>query len=231
LIELDVSKSREKIRDYNKRNNIKISFTAWMISVISCTIKKYETAASFLKSKNKLIIFDDINVSIVVEKELNGQKVPIPLIIEKANEKSIETITMQIADARNKKLADKDIVLQRYVKKLERIYYILPGFMRRYVWKYLLKHPKLAFEKMGNVAFTSIGMMGNVNGWFIPISVHPLCFGISSIIKKPIVIKNKIEIREILNMSVLLDHDVIDGAPVARFISELSKNIEAGLKL
>jgi pyruvate/2-oxoglutarate dehydrogenase complex dihydrolipoamide acyltransferase (E2) component len=32
-------------------------------------------------------------------------------------------------------------------------------------------------------------------------------------------------------MTVLLDHDVIDGAQMARFISDLSKNIERGIKL
>jgi pyruvate/2-oxoglutarate dehydrogenase complex dihydrolipoamide acyltransferase (E2) component len=74
-------------------------------------------------------------------------------------------------------------------------------------------------------------MIGKVNGWFIPISVHPICFGISSIIKKPIVIGDNIEIREMLNMTILFDHDVSDGAQMARFISELSKNIENGLNL
>jgi len=231
LIELDISKSREKIREYNKQNKNKISFIAWIISVISNTIQKYETASSYLKGKNRLIIFENINVSIIVEKDVNGQKVPIPLIIEKTNEISIEAISMQIKDAKNKQLSNKDIVLQKKADRLERIYYFLPGFCRRYAWKYLLRHPKLTFKKMGNVAVTSIGMMGQIKGWFIPISIHPICFGLSSIIKKPTVIEDRIEIREILNMSILLDHDVIDGAPMARFISELSKNIENGLNL
>ncbi len=95
----------------------------------------------------------------------------------------------------------------------------------------MLKRPKLVFRKMGNVAFTSIGMMGKVNGWFIPISVHPICFGIGSIMKKPSVIGNNIEIREMLNMTILLDHDVIDGAPVARFINDLTKNVESGMNI
>jgi pyruvate/2-oxoglutarate dehydrogenase complex dihydrolipoamide acyltransferase (E2) component len=231
LIELDISKSREKIREHNRKSSNKISFTAWIVSVIGSTIKKYETSSSFLKRKNKLIIFDDINVSIIVEKNLDGQKVPIPLIIEKANEKSIESISMQINDAKNKKLTNKDIVLQRNTDRLERLYYFLPGFIRRNIWKYLLKHPRLAFREMGNVAITSIGMMGQVKGWFIPISVHPICFGLSSIVKSPTVVEDKIEIREMLNMSILLDHDVIDGAPMARFINDLSKNIENGLNL
>ena len=175
--------------------------------------------------------FDDINISIVVEKVINGIKVPIPLIIEKANDASIESITKQIAEAKNIEFTDKDIVLHRKTQKLEKIYYSLPKFLRRYFWRLLLKHPKLAFKKMGNVAFTSIGMIGKVNGWFIPISVHPICFGISSIIKKPTVFNDKIEIREILKTSILIDHDVIDGAPMARFINDLSKNIENGLNI
>lgn len=231
LIELDISKTRNKIKEYNKHNNNKISFTAWIISVISNTIKKYETPSSYLKGKNKLMIFENINVSIIVEKDLNGQKVPIPLIIEKANEISIEAISKQINDAKNKQVINKDIVLQKKTDRFERIYYLFPGFIRRYVWKYILRHPKLSFKKMGNVAITSIGMMGQIKGWFVPISIHPICFGLSSIIKKPTVIDDKIEIREMLNMTILLDHDVIDGAPMARFISELSKNIENGYNL
>jgi pyruvate/2-oxoglutarate dehydrogenase complex dihydrolipoamide acyltransferase (E2) component len=46
-----------------------------------------------------------------------------------------------------------------------------------------------------------------------------------------IVFLTQLKIKEILNMTILLDHDVIDRAPMARFISELSKNIKntAGL--
>lgn len=230
MIEIDVTGSREKIKKYRDKTH-RISFTAWLIKAISHTLKDYEQAASYLKGKRKAVIFDDINVSIVVEKSINGQKVPIPLIIEKASERSIESITQQISDARDKVLTAKDIVLHSRSSQLERIYYSQPGFIRRYFWKYLLRHPHLAFSKMGNVAVTSIGMMGNVKGWFIPVSVHPICFGISSISMRPVVVDDKIEIRQILNMTVLLDHDVIDGGVMARFISDLSANIERGIEL
>ena len=95
----------------------------------------------------------------------------------------------------------------------------------------MLKDPQTTFEKMGNVSITSIGMIGGAGGWFIPISIHPVCFGIGRISKKAIVVKDEIVIREILNMTVLMDHDVIDGAPMARFISKLSENIEKDIIL
>jgi pyruvate/2-oxoglutarate dehydrogenase complex dihydrolipoamide acyltransferase (E2) component len=230
LVEFDVSGIRDKIKRNNKTNN-QISFTAWLLKIISLTIKEYEQVAAFLNRKTNLIIFNDINISMVVEKELNGQKIPIPLVIQKANERSIDSITKQISEAKNATLTDNDIVLQKKTKKAEQIYYRLPGFLRRIFWKYLLKHPHYAFSKMGNVAVTSVGMMGKANGWFIPASVHPVCFGISTITKKPVVVDDKIEIREIMNMTILFDHDVIDGSNMARFISSLSKNIEKGYGL
>jgi hypothetical protein len=167
----------------------------------------------------------------VVEKNLNGHRVPIPLIIENTNDKSIETITKEIHDAREKILTDKDILLHSRSNRLEGLYYILPGFIRRFFWRYLLSHPRLAFSKMGNVSVTSVGMIGSANGWFIPIAVHPVCFGMGKITKKPVVVNDAIEIREILNMTILIDHDVIDGAPMARFISDLSENIEKEMEL
>jgi pyruvate/2-oxoglutarate dehydrogenase complex dihydrolipoamide acyltransferase (E2) component len=79
---------------------------------------------------------------------------------------------------------------------------------------------------MGNVAITSVGMIGKADGWFIPISVHPICFGIGRISKKPIVVNDKIEIREMLKITILLDHDVIDGGQMARFVGNLSDKLE-----
>lgn len=230
LIEIDVTLPREKIRQH-KINKNRISFTAWLIKVISLTIMKHQITAAFLKGKRQAVVFEDVNVSLLVEKEVNGHKVPMPMIIEKAHEAKMEAITRQIADARQQKLSEKDIVLQQRSGKWERIYYHLPGFIRKQVWKYMLKRPGLVFKKMGNVAITSIGMMGSVKGWFIPISIHPVCFGISAITKKPMVINDQIVIREVLSMTILMDHDVIDGALMARFISDLTRNIENGKEL
>lgn len=229
FIEVDVTESRKKLKLYKK--NRKASFTSWLIKVIAITIKDFESTAGYLRGKRKLFLFTDINVSMVIEKEIDNQRVPIPLIIEKTQDKSIESITSHINVAKSKDLSNDDIVLHKKSNRIEQLYYHFPGFVRQLFWKYLVKNPKLSFNKMGNVAFTSLGMMGKVNGWFVPISVHPICFGISGIEKKPRVLDDKIVIREMLKMTILLDHDVVDGANMVRFISKLSANIENGIEL
>ena len=230
LLECDVTASREKIRN-KRRKGEKISFNGLMLKTISNSIHKHPEVAAFLYRKQKLIIFKDINVATIVEKEIDGTKVPIPLTIEKANEKSISAITNEIEKAKNKVISAKDIVLNKESNPGERLYYRLPGFLRKYIWRYMLRNPKVAYKKMGNVVLTSPGMMGKINGWFIHKSIHPISFGIGSVVKKAVVVDDEIKAREILNMTVLMDHDVIDGAPMARFINELVRNIENGLAL
>ncbi len=230
LLEIDVSESREKIQQH-KKNNRKISFTAWLIKVISVTIKEFEDVASYIGGKTKLTVFNNINVSVIVERVLNGQKVPLPLVIEKTQDLTIESITEQINNAKNQNLSDTDIVINHKSSRLEKLYYLFPGFLRRMFWKYVISHPQFAYKQMGNVSVTSVGMLGRANAWFVPISIHPICFGVGNILKKPLVVNNNIEIREVLKMTVLIDHDVVDGGLMARFISRFSENIEKGKEL
>ena len=230
MLEFDVTDSRAKLRDLRKKGTA-ISFNAWLIKVIGSVLQKHPEASAYLFNKERLIIFDDINVSMIVEKKIDDKKVPIPLVIEKVNIKSASEITQEIEKARSQKLNPSDIVLEKKSTAYQRLYYHLPGFIRRLFWRVLLKNPKAAFKTMGNVAVTSIGMIGKINGWFIHKSVHPISFGVGSILKKPVVIDNEIRIREILNMTILVDHDVIDGAPMVRFLDDLTDYLETGKEI
>ncbi len=230
LLEFDVTESRIKLREL-KRNGVKVSFNAWLLKVIGKTLDKHRDAAAFLVSKKKIITFNDINIFFIVEKILENKKVPIPLVIEKVNEKSIVEINLEIENSREKKLSGGDIILNKKSGFYERLYYKLPAFLRKMIWRFLLLRPKTAYKNMGNAAVTSLGMIGQINGWFIHKSIHPLSFGIGSIIKKGIVINDEIKIREVLNMTILFDHNVIDGAPMVRFIKDLTKRIEQGDEL
>lgn len=225
ILEFDVTDIRKELQTL-RRTGVDISFNAWLVKTISMLVVQHKEAAAYLYNKRKLIIFDNVNISILVEKRVDGTKIPIPMVIERANEKSALEISSEIRKAKDQPLSKKDIVFKKKTFQLENIYYHMPGFLRRATWRIMLNNPRFAFQKMGNVVITSVGMIGRINGWFIHKSVHPLSFGIGSIIKKPRVIDNQVEVREILNMTILCDHDLIDGAPMVRLLNDLTKSIE-----
>ena len=193
-----------------------------------CIRDSHKAAAAYLYNKRKLIIFEDINISMLVEKQVEEKKVPIALLIEKTNEKSAFEIHTEIDQAKNKGLSNKETVLHKHTSRYENLYFYLPGFLRRSLWRIMLRNPRFAFERMGNVVITSVGMMGTIKGWFLHKAVHPLSFGIGSILKKPVVIDGQIKVREMLHVTILCDHDVLDGAPMVRFLNELTRYIENG---
>jgi len=225
FLEFDVTDVRKNLQE-TRRSGQKVSFNAWVVSSIARAVKKHPETAAFKKGKSKLRIFEDVNVSFLVEKQVQGKKVPLPMVICKAQEKSPAEITLEIENAKTQNDSEDSVVLGRKTNISEQIYYYFPGFLRRMIWKVILNKPEFAYKKMGNVVVTSLGMTGVMNGWFLHSSIHPIAFGVGSVIKKPVVIKNDIVIREILNVTILLDHDLVDGAPMVRFIKTLKDIIE-----
>jgi pyruvate/2-oxoglutarate dehydrogenase complex dihydrolipoamide acyltransferase (E2) component len=78
---------------------------------------------------------------------------------------------------------------------------------------------------------TSVGMFGKGAGWGIPIAGHTLMLTLGGIGEKPGVIEGQIAILEYLSITISFDHDIIDGAPAARFTERLKDLIESGFGL
>ena len=70
-------------------------------------------------------------------------------------------------------------------------------------------------------------MKGKFPGWAIPLSgATASTIVVGGINKKPGVVNNKIEIREYLHLTITVDHDIVDGGPLARFVDRLIELIE-----
>jgi pyruvate/2-oxoglutarate dehydrogenase complex dihydrolipoamide acyltransferase (E2) component len=233
LIEIDITGPRKIIKSRKTGSGDKISFTSWIIKCIGQAISARKEVHALKKGSDSVIIFNDIDISILVEKEVDGVPVPLPLVIRDVNRKSIHEIYNEIENAKNKIIeeGDKFVLEQNRKNRSAKIFSLIPQFIRLLIWKLILHNPHRIKRMMGTAVVTSVGMMGNADGWIIPYSIHPLCFALGSIVKKPGVVNDNIEIREYLKMTILIDHDVIDGAPAARFVSQLTDLIESGYGL
>ena len=229
LIEVDVTDSRALLQAYRQERNVEVSFTAWILKCISQAVHEHKSMHALRQGRNRLIIFDDIDISILIEKEIDGQKVPLPVVLRKTNKKSPEELHAEIQAAKAQPVRDeKDYVLGDAQHEWGiKLFLALPQFLRLILWRLILSNPHRMQKMMGTVVVTSVGMVGNLKGWVIPASIHPICFALGSIVRKPGVSGEQIAIREYLPVTVLIDHDVVDGAPATRFLSRLTEIIEA----
>jgi pyruvate/2-oxoglutarate dehydrogenase complex dihydrolipoamide acyltransferase (E2) component len=73
----------------------------------------------------------------------------------------------------------------------------------------------------------AIGMLGPGGGWGIPIAPPTLMITVGGIATKPRYLNGQLEPRELLDLTISVDHDIVDGAPAARFARRLAELVEA----
>ncbi len=234
LLEIDVTAARSAIHHHKAKTGQAISFTGWIVKCLAQAISKHKYVHALRQGKGQLVIFEDVDVTIVIERTVAGEKLPMPYIIRQANQKTVAQIHTEI------RAAQKSIVTAGEVQVgsstaawMMKIFVMLPSFLRNLLfWQPLFRDPFRFKRTMGTVSVTSISMFGGGGmSWGIPIGIHPLLIAVGGIAKRPGVIDKQIVIREYVGMTVMFDHDVTDGAPVARFIGYLRELMEGGYGL
>ena len=229
LLELDVTRARRAIHEYRNRTGCKLSFTAWFVKCAARAVTEHPLAHAVRAGRTGLVVFDDVDITLLVERLVGDGPVPLPVVIRKADKKSLDDIQEEVGGAQDQKLAAGEVSLgPPRNRALQAIALVMPAFLRRAFWVRVVRSPSLTKRVMGTVAVTSVGTYGRSSFWPIPISIFPLCFALGTIVRKPGIVEGRIEPRDYLCLTAMVDHDVIDGAPAARFIARLSELVENG---
>ncbi|MGD9397036.1 MAG: 2-oxo acid dehydrogenase subunit E2 [Candidatus Thorarchaeota archaeon] len=225
LFEADVTEARKRLRSYKERTGESISFTGWIASCVGKSVGEHKQVQALMIGKH-FVIFDDVNINILIETTIEGRPYPINYILKSANEKTVLEINQEIHEVQKKKEEDyTEAEENRRIKLLLSV----PKFLRDLLfWRKLRKDPTFIAENMGTVAVTSIGRFARSGGWAIPLGMHALNIAVGGISEKPGYVSDRIERREYLALTVTLDHDVVDGAPATRFVSRLVELLEEG---
>jgi pyruvate/2-oxoglutarate dehydrogenase complex dihydrolipoamide acyltransferase (E2) component len=230
LLEVDVTDARQSIREYRSKTGEPLSFTAFVVWCVAQAVNADKRMHAYREGRNRLVLFDDVDVAVLVERTVEGTPLPVPFIIRAANKKEPAEIHHEIRMAQREE-APPALAGVRWLP----VWLLLPGFLRRFVWATLLGNPH--WRRMtGTVLVTAVGMFGQGPAWGIPLTNYTLCVTIGGLARKPGVVRDRdsrreerIEVREYLSLTLSMDHDIIDGAPAARFATHLKRLIEGGV--
>jgi hypothetical protein len=121
------------------------------------------------------------------------------LLIRSANHRSVEQLSREIRAGQHPNAPSE----RRYRATLA--FLSLPRPVRTLAWRFLLGNPDWFKRFGGTVGISSVGMFGPAGGWGIPIAPPTL------------MIDGQLQARELLDVTISVDHEVVDGAPAARF--------------
>lgn len=225
LFEVDVTDARAALRAHKAKTGESLSFTAFLATCLAKAVDEHKVVQAFRQGGKHLVLFDDVDISTRIERDVAGQKLVIPHIIRAANRKTFRELHDEIRAAQ---VADVRGVVKRFR--------VLPTpLYTPFFWAFASiarRRPRLWKMTVGTVGVTPVGMFGNGAGWGVPASSPTaLMLTVGGIGERRVAEEGHSGAREYLSLTISVDHDLVDGAPAARFTRRLKELIESGYGL
>jgi len=220
ITEVDVSEPRRIMREHKQQTGETLSLTAYVVACLAPVVTEHPEMNSFHKGR-KLILLSDVTIGTFIEREIDGENAPEPIGICAAQSKTYRQIHNEIRAAQRSRGGQYGSL-----SGMEWIRFI-PSFLLRTFIR-AASHSVSMIKRYGAVSVTAVGMFGKDALWFVPVGGATVLVTVGSIVERPKLIDGHLESREHLCLTVSFDHDIVDGAPAARFVKRLSELISSG---
>jgi pyruvate/2-oxoglutarate dehydrogenase complex dihydrolipoamide acyltransferase (E2) component len=225
LFDVDVTEARRLIGDEAARSGDRLSFTAFLTACLARAVDENRGVQAFRRGR-RLIVFDEVDVATLVEVDAGGTRVPVFHVIRDAARRSVREIHRDIRRAQS-----TTTEVDRVRRRVRRMRW-LPRPLRSLLWRALPRAPRTWKRYGGTVVLTSVGMFGTGSGWGLSTpGGYPLSLTVGGIGERPILVEGSLQVREHVSLTLSFNHEVLDGAPAARFAARLKELIEDPVSL
>jgi hypothetical protein len=145
LLEMDVTGPRQFIRDHTARTGETLSFTAFLTKCVAQAVDHDKLVHAMCNWRGHLVIFDDVDIGTLIEREADGQKYPLAHIVRAANQRTFREIHDEIRQVQSRPMSDKEAGSLNVIIKL-------PKFVRRGMLWAVSKSPRLRKQNTGTAA-------------------------------------------------------------------------------
>jgi len=223
LLEFQVDDLRAHLRRCRSEGRRVSLFACFLRAVgqVLTEMPRFNTIADYSKTTSSGQVAIAVPVEIVMGSKVENRQ----HVIREVSSKSVDEITAELERVKQD-TSQKNGFIGSPTREwtLAR----LPRFLVRFIFKLGLKDHGFVRRISGTTFVTSVSMFENTPGFVLPFVGGPKAtsFAFGSIYKKPLAIRNEIKICEVVSVTASFNHDIVDGAPAARFINRLRRLIE-----
>lgn len=221
LFEADLTMLRRQLSQLDQTTGQRLSLTACILHALARAVDEDRSIQAYRLGSTKLVVFDEVDLAVMIEREIDGHTMPVAHIVRAANRKGIDEIHREINHAKVAPLGEHGVM-----SNLEQRFFAMPAFLRRPVWFFIRRNPYLFKQLAGTVGITSMGMHGTGAAVILPITPMTLTLSIGTIGTKVVLENGNPVEHEIIQLNLGADHDLIDGAPLMRFTERFRKALE-----
>ncbi|NUR97999.1 MAG: dehydrogenase [Kribbellaceae bacterium] len=220
LFEVDVTSARAALR----RDDAMQYFTAFVIHGIAAAVAAEPSIHAYRDLRGREVVFDQVDIGLPIEVDVDGAPFAFTHVLRDAGRRTVQELYDEIHAVKSDPHLSPSVRKEPWVHA----YLLLPGFVRVALLGALHRLPRAQRSLAGTVGVTAVGMFGAGAGWGIGFQLHTLSVVVGGLARRPIFFQGVLVEREFLQLTVSVDHDVVDGAPAARFVHHLRDQLKSG---
>jgi len=223
ITEVDITGPRRLIAEHRERTGERLSLTGYVVTCLARTLDEFPRFNAFRKG-SRLIVLDDLTISVLFEREIDGENIPEPVGIRAANRKTYRQVNDELRAAQQQ--AGQRLGAATGTAWIR----FIPSFLLRSFIRLASRNIGMQ-KRFGVVGVTAVGMFGSRLMWLVPLTSATVTVAIGAIAKHPVLVDDVLQEREHVCLTVSFDHDIVDGAPAARFTSRFAEFLASGDEL
>lgn len=204
------------------------SLSVFVTATLARSVARHPHVHAVRDLRGRLVMFDDVDVNLSVEALVDGRPFPMNHVLRAAHARSVHDLDAEVRSVKSHPETSDTVRLAGGV----RLYLALPGAVRSRLLGGVHRLPDQQKALMGTVGVSSVGMFGRGGGLGLPFLVHSLDVLVGGLQAQPHLDRDgRLSTRQMLSLAVVADHDVVDGAPLARFLADFRDDLNAGRAL
>jgi pyruvate/2-oxoglutarate dehydrogenase complex dihydrolipoamide acyltransferase (E2) component len=220
LLDVDVTTARHLLAE----SDPPLSMTAFVIASLGRAAAVHPEVHAYRDWRGRLVQHRHVDVQTLVEVSTEHGPFGLVHVVRDADLRSVAEISTELRAVKVGSAGGH--LLDTVAPALGRI----PGLYR--VMYAVLSRSRRARLATGTVQVTAVGMFGGGGGFAIaPPTLASLVVVVGGLSRQPRAVGDRIEIRDVLDLTVTIDHNVVDGAPAARFGAGLRELLQTAAVL
>lgn len=227
LLEVDVTRARRLLEEHRSSSGEALSFTAFLLACLGRAVAAHPEVHALRDWFGRVVLFEDVDATTIVEVKVEGRPFALAHVVRGINRRGVREINDEIRSIQRAGLGS----LPPGLRAGSRFFLRVPAFVRRSVYRLLLRSPGFAKRHTGTMLVSPVGMFGG-GGWGLSApGIHDLSIVIGGIGTRASTDASDPQPRQLLSLTVSANHELIDGAPLARFVRHLTGIVESAALL
>jgi pyruvate/2-oxoglutarate dehydrogenase complex dihydrolipoamide acyltransferase (E2) component len=199
------------------------SLTAFVVASVARAAAAHPEVHAYRNWRGQLVTHYHVDVATMVEIPTRQGPFAIPHVLRDADVREVPELTAELRRVkRAPSTSPSGRWLDRTAPTATRIPSVIPAMYA------VMARSVTARQRIGTVGVTAVGMFAGGGGFGItPLSLMSLEVIVGGMSQRPRIVDGQVAVRDVLDLTLAIDHNVVDGAPAARFAVEFRRLLES----